>query len=169
MRDGPPLHEQLGPLAFLLGAWEGSGAGEYPTIASFRYRERVTFTHVGRPFLAYTQRTWADDDGRPLHAEAGYLRHVGSGTVELVLAHPTGIVEVYGGRVDGAALQLATSTVATTPTAKQVDALERDVTVDGDELSYTVRMAAVGLPLTHHLAARLRRVAREEPEPAPGR
>lgn len=153
-----PLHESLAPLAFLLGAWTGAGAGEYPTIAPFGYREEVTFTSVGKPFLAYVQRTWALDDGRPLHTESGYLRHTGQGSVELVLAHPTGIVEVYTGAVQATSLQLATSGVLTTPTAKRVDALERDVSVAGDELTYAVRMAAVGLPLTHHLAATLHRV-----------
>lgn len=158
MTDEPVLHDAVAALAFLLGEWEGDGAGEYPTIAPFRYRERIAFTHVGKPFLAYAQRTWAADDGRPLHAETGYLRHTGDGAVELVLAHPTGITEVYTGRVTGTALRLATTTVATTPSAKRVDAMERDVDVDGDELSYRVRMSAVGLPLTHHLAARLRRL-----------
>lgn len=157
MTERPPLHEALTPLAFLLGTWEGEGAGEYPTITPFRYREQVAFTHVGKPFLAYTQRTWALDDGRPLHSETGYLRHTGEGAVELVLAHPTGIVEVYAGEVDATSLRLATATVATTPTAKRVDALERNFRLDGDELTYAVRMAAVGLPLTHHLAATLRR------------
>lgn len=157
MGDAPAIHEALGPLAFLLGAWAGTGAGEYPTITPFAYHERIAFTHVGKPFLAYTQRTWAADDGRPLHAESGYLRHTGDGAVELVLAHPIGIVEVYAGHVSATSLRLATTTVDTTPTARRVDALERDIDVDGDQLSYAVRMAAVGLPLTHHLAATLRR------------
>lgn len=157
MPEQATLHEALAPLAFLIGTWEGDGAGEYPTIAPFAYRERVAFTHVGKPFIAYTQRTWSPDDGRPLHAESGYLRHVGDGVVELVLAHPTGIVEVSTGRVAGTTLRLATATVARSPTAKRVDALERDVSVDGDELRYALRMAAVGQPLVHHLAATLRR------------
>ena len=152
-----PLHPDVEPLAFLLGTWEGEGRGEYPTIPSFEYRETVTFGHVGKPFLAYAQRTTRD--GVPSHAEVGYLRSVGGGRVELVLAHPTGIAEVEEGTVDGSRLELRTTGVVRSGSAKDVAALERSLVVDGDTLSYTVRMAAVGLPLQHHLSAVLEKVA----------
>ncbi|HVM21337.1 MAG TPA: FABP family protein [Egibacteraceae bacterium] len=146
------------PLAFLIGTWEGEGVGEYPTIETFQYREEVTFTHPGKPLLVYTQRTWAMDDGRPLHSETGYWRLGASpDRVEVMLSHPFGVVELQEGTVDGQTLRLASSTVASAATAKDIEAIERDIHVDGDELRYAVRMAAVGHVLTHHLAATLRR------------
>ena len=157
----PDLHPDLGALAPLLGTWAGRGAGKYPTIQPFEYLEEVVFTHVGKPFLAYAQKTKAVADGRPLHAETGYLRVPQPGHVELVLAHPNGITEievgnysVTGDRID---VELSTTAIGLAPTAKEVTALGRSLRVDGDELSYSVRMGAMGQPLQDHLAAVLRR------------
>jgi len=154
-----PIHPEVEALAFLLGTWSGEGRGEYPTISPFGYRETVTFTHAGKPFLAYAQRTVAVDDGRPLHSETGYLRSPRPGWVELVLAHPTGVVEVDEGPFSGSSLRLRSSVVAGTSTAKEVTAIERDLHFEPGAISYAVRMAAVGQPLSHHLEARLRREA----------
>ena len=54
-------------------------------------------------------------------------------------------------------VELSTSEIGLTPTAKEVTALGRSLRIDGDELSYTVRMGAMGQPLQDHLAAVLRR------------
>ncbi len=85
------------------------------------------------------------------------------GRVELVLAHPFGITEVEDGTVvddaGGLVIELATTIVGRTATAKEVTAVERSIRVEGDRLSYEVRMAAVGQPLQHHLAAVLERQA----------
>ena len=151
------LHPAVAALAPLLGTWTGGGHGTYPTIDPFDYEETVTFGHVGKPFLAYAQATTRTDTGLPSHAEVGYLRADGTTAVELVLAHPTGITELSEGTFDGTTLTLRSVGVVGSSTAKPIRAIERDVTIDGDELHYVLRMSAVGLPMTHHLEATLRR------------
>ncbi len=155
------LHPGIAVLAPLLGAWAGRGSGEYPTIEPFDYLEEVTFGHVGKPFLSYRQRTKASEHGRPLHAETGYIRVPSPGRVELVLAHPTGITEIQEGTLSvhetTIEMDLSATTIGRTASAKEVAVLCRSIRVDGDELSYTVRMAAVGHGLQHHLAATLHR------------
>jgi hypothetical protein len=158
----PELHPDVADLACLLGSWSGEGEGHYPTIEPFAYREEISFGHAGKPFLAYRQATVRVDTGLPSHAEVGYLRGVGPGRVELVLSHPTGIAELAGGSVevtpDGLVLQLQSTSVTGTATAKDVRAVQRTLTVAGDVLQYDLAMAAVGQPLQHHLSASLRRV-----------
>lgn len=162
MHGSPALHEDVRPLEFLIGAWRGEGAGRYPTINPFTYGEEVRFWHIGRPFLVYSQATWSLDDGSPMHGETGFWRPKPEARLEVVLAHPSGVVEVEEGSlaVDRGAIriELATITVGQTTTAKSVDALTRSFRGEGDSLSYSVGMAAVGQTLQHHLGAELRRV-----------
>jgi hypothetical protein len=155
----PELHPGAAALAPLLGTWAGRGSGEYPTIDSFDYTEEITFGHVGKPFLAYGQRTRATDDGRPLHAETGFVRAPAPGRVEWILAHPTGITEILEGTLseeDGVlVMDVSATTIGRSASAKDVSALGRSFWVDGDTLTYTVRMGAVGQRLQHHLSATL--------------
>ncbi|MGF1595614.1 MAG: FABP family protein [Acidimicrobiales bacterium] len=162
----PDIHPSVEPLAALIGVWRGRGAGRYPTIEPFEYVEEVTFGHVGKPFLAYAQKTRHAETDLPLHAETGYWRPVtddagGVTGLEVVLSHPTGIVEIYAGTVDGAVdgtvIEMQTRSIGLTPTAKSVTDVRRRFELDGDTLRYDVAMAAVGQPLTHHLSAELHR------------
>ncbi|MGH2750030.1 MAG: FABP family protein, partial [Actinomycetota bacterium] len=122
------------------------------------YREEVTFSHSGRPFLHYLQRTWSLKDGAPMHTETGYWRPKEAPSIELVLAHGFGSVEVATGRVEGQTVSVTSRSVVGAPSADRIDEIARRITVDGDVLAYEVDMAAVGQPLQHHLSAELKRV-----------
>jgi nitrobindin-like protein len=161
----PQEHPDLAPLSFLLGRWEGFGKGDYPTIESFDFIQELTFTHNGKPFLIYTSKSWLLDKdgtkGRPLGTETGYWRPQADNHVEVVLAHPTGIVEIYLGEVSGTRVEMATDAVARTASAKAVTAGKRlyglvDSQREGEkDLAYAYDMAAMGQPLQPHLWARL--------------
>jgi hypothetical protein len=156
------VHPDLAPLAFLLGRWEGAGIGGYPTIESFRFGQEIVFGHNGKPFLSYVSRTWRlDADGRigpPLGTESGYWRPRPGSQVEVMLAHPTGIVEIYLGEITGTRVEMATDVVARTATAKEVTAGHRLYGMTGTDLAYAYDMAAMGQGLHPHLSAQLKRV-----------
>jgi hypothetical protein len=164
LRSGPDLHPALLGLLPFVGRWRGTGKGGYPTMGDFDYAQEIRFSHDGRPFLFYESRTWLiDAEGRPVRPaarEVGWWRPQQDDTVEVLLAHPTGIAEVYVGTIDGTRVELSTDVVARTATAKEVSANHRLYGLVEGELMYAVDMAAMGQPLTPHLSARLRRLAR---------
>lgn len=153
------LHPACEPLAFLLGTWRGIGTGAYPTIADFTYAEEVSFSHVGKPFVAYAQKTKDTGSGMPLHAEAGFLRPQGGGRIELVLVQPSGIVELLAGTCEGPDIQMASTAVLGTSSAKSVTATERRFWLDGEVLHSAVAMAAMGLDLQPHVVSEMYRLS----------
>jgi hypothetical protein len=154
------LHPNLESIGWLVGSWWGFGVGGYPTIEGFRFEQEVTFSHDGRPFLAYESKTWLVDDDtnriKPSGRESGFWRATDQG-LEVVLAHPTGIVEVYAGEVAFHKIELASDVVARTQTAKEVTALKRLYGKVEEDLAYAIDLAAIGQPLQAHLSARLQR------------
>ena len=156
--EADPVVEQLKPLEFLLGTWRGSGTGAYPTIEGFAYEEEATFTHTGRPFLVYLQKTWDPATHRPMHSETGFLRMLDDGRVEAVISHAFGIAEVSEGVVDATTLETTSRSLSSTGTAKTVEIVSRRIEVSGDELHYAIGMAFGGHPLQGHLEATLHRV-----------
>lgn len=160
----PNLPELLRPLAWLIGRWEGAGVLGYPTIDSRHYGQEIVCTNDGRNFLEWQSRTWLLDSDtgekeRPSAVELGFWRAPEDGAeAELLLAHPTGILELYYGRIEPARIELRTDGVMRSPHAKEYNAGARLYgLVDGD-LLYRVDMAAVGRPLAPHLSATLKRV-----------
>ena len=154
-------HPSLAPVLFLLGRWEGAGVVGYPTIESARFGQEISFSHNGKPFLIYQSRTWLLDEagnlGRPLAIETGFWRPQQDGRLEVVLAHPTGIVEIYIGEVAGTKIEMATDAVVRTSSAKEVTAGRRLYGLIGPDLGYAYDMAAMGQPLQAHVSAQLKR------------
>ncbi|QGU04481.1 FABP family protein [Corynebacterium comes] len=154
------LHPNLQPYAFLLGTWKGEGRGYYPTIDDFSYSETLTFAATpGKPFFRYEQKTMGA--GGPMHTEAGFFRPVGEGRLEFVIAQPMGQTELLAGQAreegDTLIFEFDPSTVANSPTAKQVDATSRSYTFNADRTSVKHRfhMGAVGQPMQQHLESEL--------------
>jgi hypothetical protein len=158
------LPPALGPLAWLVGHWEGAGVVGYPTIDSAQFGQEIVCSHDGRPFLEWQSRTWlldpAGDKVRPLAVELGFWRVLEDGEIELLLTHPTGIVEMYVGRRDPAtpALHLRTDGVMRSPAAKEYNAGSRMYGLVDSQLFWAMDMAAVGQTLQSHASAQLKRV-----------
>lgn len=173
----PPEHPAIAPLSFLLGRWKGTGKGDYPTIKPFNFAQEVTFSHIGKPYLVYTSRSWrleSDDNGElvldehgaprrlePLAVETGFWRPQPNGAVEVVLSHPTGITETYAGLLRSlTSIEMIADQVIRTPTAKAYEQGKRlyglvpSQTREGEkDLAYAFDMAAMGQPMTPHLWA----------------
>jgi len=75
-----------------------------------------------------------------------------------MMAHPTGIVEIYLGELSGTRIDLATDVVARTESAKEYTAGRRLYGLIGEDLGWAYDMAAVGQPLQSHMSAQLKRV-----------
>ncbi|GLX95845.1 FABP family protein [Herbidospora sp. NEAU-GS84] len=157
------VHPDLEPIAFLLGHWEGAGVIGYPTMESANFGQEIIFEHNGKPFLSYRSRTWLlDQQGekvRPLASESGFWRVQPERQVEVMLSHPTGIIEIYVGEVVFHKIELITDVVARTVTSKDYSAGKRLYGLVNGNLMYAYEMAAVGLPLQDHASAELKKVA----------
>ena len=157
------LHPNCGPVAWLLGTWRGNGHGAYPTIEPFEFGQELIFQQDGRPFIHYMSRAWILDSEngakvRPAAVESGYWRPLENGEVELLLVHPTGILELYYGTMEPARIQLKTDGVLRSPGAKEYNAATRMYGLVDSQLMWVMDMAAVGQELQSHLSGTLKRV-----------
>jgi hypothetical protein len=166
LRHGPDLHPSLLDLIPFIGLWRGRGQGGYPTIEDFGYGQEVRISHDGRPFLHFKSRAWLiDKDSKPIRPggrEIGWWRPAGEkgDEIEAMMMVPTGIMELYIGKVKAnpPQIDMVTDFVARTATAKEVTAGARLFGIVDGALLYAQDMAAMGEGLTPHLSARLLRV-----------
>ena len=149
----------------LVGEWVGKGRVEYPTIETFDYLETfIVRRDPDLPFLTYELQTeLVDTDGRTIrksHWEAGLLRPLKDGTVELSCVHGSGRVETLQGTFTSQdplagkfSLSFQSKMIGND---EQMVSSKREWTLDGDQFSYEMRMATtnIGEP-TIHLTASL--------------
>ncbi len=158
------INPAVAPLAWLVGRWEGVGVVGYPDMESRNFGQELEITHDGRPFLEVSSRAvLLREDGsveRPLAREVGFFRVLESGEIELLLAHPTGIVEMYAGTKDAdrPVLNLRTDGVMRSPAAREYTAASRMYGLVDSKLMWVMDMAAEGHPMSSHLSAQLNRV-----------
>jgi hypothetical protein len=161
------LHPDCAPIAWLLGTWHGNGHGDYPTIEAFDFEQELVFQQDGRPFFHYSAQSWVIDPEtkerlRPGAMETGFIRSAlvepGKARLEVVLAHNTGMAEVWYGEAADGRLEIATRGVGRTETAKEYVAGHRLYGNVQGQLMYAFDMKAMGQELQPHLWAQLNRV-----------
>lgn len=165
-RLGPALHPDCLPLLPLVGVWRGTGLfGNDPGAKDPQFGQQITVAHDGRPFLIYQSVVWLlGPDGAvtgPGAREAGYWRPQPDGSIELLVAHAEGRVEVFYGRPRSvASWALSTDVGWRTPTAPPVIGSTRlyGITPDG-RLAYVEERAHSDIELAPHSSAALERVA----------
>ena len=155
------LHEDLYPLAWLVGTWRGKGRGEYPGITPFQFAHEVTFNHDGRDFLNYNSRSWILDEKDEIvsasESEVGFWRTKPNNVLEVVLSHSRGISEGWVGVHDGPKIQLAMDQGYSSPSSKIVTAGSRLYGLVEGELFFAYDMAAEGQTIQAHIWSTMER------------
>lgn len=158
----PDLPPELFAIAYLQGTWTGEGVGGYPGEDDYPFAQELSFSRVpGLAAFAYASRTWDPQTGAPLSSEVGYWRTAGTFEtglrVEVALAHPTGMAEVYVGDVDGAKIELTDNVTARTATARHIERSHRLYGLVEGDLAYAIDIEAEGQPMQPFMSARLKR------------
>ena len=166
VRARPGLHRDCQPLLPLLGVWRGVGRfGNEPGENEPQFGQQVVISHDGRPFLRYESVSWllaADGSVQGLGSrEVGFFRPQPDGSIELMVAHAEGRIELFYGRPrSAAAWALSTDAALRTPTAPPVVGASRliGITPDG-KLAYVEERAHSDIGLAPHSSAALDRIA----------
>ncbi len=161
------LRAVMNTLTPLLGRWRGEGSGSYPTIKPFEFRDECCFElDSERPLIHYEQRTTHREIGTSTwvssHWESGFLRPIEARIVELTNAQDSGRLEIIPLILTtlpgGLSLRGESTGLFNDP---RLAGTMRRFELQGDTLSYEVRMATTRVPVsTVHLQATLTRVDR---------
>jgi hypothetical protein len=166
VRSGPEVSDALLSVLPLLGEWHGEGVMTGSAAGSdgdHRFGQWIRFSHDGRGFLAYEARSWRlSDDGAilgPAARESGFWRPRGQDEVELLVASPDGLVELYVGSArTTTSWELHTDVLARSADAPDVSRAVRLYGIVEGALMYAIDRAAAGEQLRPTMSARLERI-----------
>jgi hypothetical protein len=171
LRLGPDIHPELLALLPLVGVWRGEGEGNNPDSGDYRFGQQIVVSHDGGNYLHWESQSWVlDADGnyvRPDLRESGYWRVGGDGipgsvdeeTIELLLTHSSGVVELYyGTALTQSSWELATDVVIRSKHGALVGGAKRLYgIVEGGDLAYVEERVLADGELKPHISARLSR------------
>lgn len=166
VRLGPEIDHACVSLLPLVGVWQGTGVfGNDPGLQNPQFGQRITISHDGRPFLRYESVTWLlgaeGAVGTPSSRETGFWRPQPDGSIELLLAHAEGRIEVFYGQPRSLTTwAMSTDSTWRTPTAPPVVGTTRlyGITPAG-RLAYVEERAHTDIELSPHASAALDRLA----------
>lgn len=167
LRLGPDLNPGMLALLPMVGVWRGEGLGNDPDVGDYPFGQEIVVSHNGGEFLTWESRSWVlDSEGtyvRPDLRESGFWRVSGDSTqdetLELLLTHSSGVVELYYGHaLTQSSWELATDVVIRSQSGAVVGGAKRLYgIVDGGDLAYVEERVLADGPLKPRLSARLSR------------
>lgn len=151
VRQGPEVDHACLALLPMIGIWRGTGRfGNEPGESTPQFGQQITVAHDGRPLLRYESVMWSlAADGAPnglAEREVGWLRPQPDGTIEFLLAHAEGRLEVLYGRAQTlTSWAFATDGVLRTASGNAVISGSRLYGITGDgKLAYVEERAMAG-------------------------
>ncbi|HEY9312554.1 FABP family protein [Williamsia sp.] len=166
LRQGPDLHPGLLALLPLVGVWRGEGEGNHPETGDYRFGQQLIISHDGQNYLNWQARSWVigddgDDDAKPDLRESGFWRIGEDDSIELLLTHAEGWIELfYGNPLNQTSWELVTDVVITSASGAKAGGAKRlyGLVEDGD-LAYVEERVDSDGDLVPRASAKLSRYA----------
>jgi len=172
LRHGADLNPALLALLPLVGVWRGEGEAHDPdTATDYPFGQQIVVAHNGGDYLVWEARSWRLDENGEFVAEdrreSGFWRVAGAGgpdsddpeTLELLLTHSSGVVELYyGTALTQSSWELATDVVIRTRSGEVVGGAKRLYgIVEGGDLAYVEERVTPDGDMRPRMSARLAR------------
>lgn len=165
LRFGPDLHPGLLALLPLVGVWEGEGEADTQERGEHRFGQQLVVSHDGGNYLSWSSRAWIlDSDGaveEAAYRETGFWRISEDDQLEVLLAHASGVVEMYyGAPITQSAWEMSTDVVLASPTGPSRGGAKRMYgIVEGGDLGWVEERVHPEKGLVPRMSARLQRLA----------